>query len=97
MKSAGQTALMLTGFAWALSALVLGLTLMLPALRGEGDFVMGLAFAAVGLFLAMWLVIDPLVPQAGPFFTGTLKLLAVVLFFASGFATLYGIGFAALV
>lgn len=86
-----QRTLVLIGLFWAQSILVLGLALMLPALRGEGDPVMGLAFVSASLFLAMWLVIDFLVPQAGQIFTGTLKLLTVVLFFASGVATLYGV------
>jgi hypothetical protein len=70
--------------------LVLGLVLLVPdPIRGDTR-VMGLSMIAAAFFLAMWLVIDRLVPKAGRVFTGTLKLSAVVLFYACGVLSLVG-------
>ncbi len=93
MKKAGQIALVLTCFCWAQSMFVLGLSQLvsqMPEMPADMQLTMGLAFVAAGLFLAMWLVIDPLVPQAGRIFTGTLKLAMVVLFYICSAATLAG-------
>ena len=51
---------------------------------------MGLAMVGASLFLVMWLVIDRLVPEAGRWFTGTLKVSAIVVFYACGVLTLLG-------
>lgn len=90
MKHAAETALRLTGFCWAQCMLVLGLLLLMPAVNRDNGPAFGLALVAAGLFLAMWLVIDRLVPDASRFFTGTLKLVLLVVFYACGSAALYG-------
>ena len=90
MKHAAVITLRLTGFCWAQSMLVLGLVWLMPATAHEGGPAYGLAMIAAGLFLAMWLVIDRLVPDASRVFTGTLKLAALVVFYGCGWAVLVG-------
>lgn len=90
MKPTADTMLRLTGFCWGQCMLVLGLLLLVPTVpRGSGPAT-GLALVAAGLFIAMWLVLDRLVPEANRFLTGTLKLVTIVVFYACGSAALYG-------
>ncbi|MFK7790003.1 MAG: hypothetical protein AB8C95_11005 [Phycisphaeraceae bacterium] len=82
MNHARPIPLMLTGLCWAMSMLVLGLTsLMIGPTPDPTRLAMGLALIGASLFLMMWLVIDPLVPDAGRIFTGTLKLATLVVFY----------------
>ena len=90
MRKSAQITIGLINLAWALSVLVLGLYLLIPDALGGDTRVMGLAMVGASLFLVMWLVIDRLVPNAGRWFTGTLKVSAIVVFYASGVITLLG-------
>jgi len=88
MRKTQQIAWGLLCFGWALSVLVLGLVLLMPDTDRGDTRLMGLAMVAAAAFFVMWLVIDRLIPDAGPVFTGTLKLAALVVFYASGVLTL---------
>lgn len=81
----------LIGTGWAQSLLVAGIALLaapLPVSLGVGP---GLALIGAGLFVAMWLVIDPAVPGAGPIMTVGLKIACLLLFYAGSAWMVYGI------
>lgn len=64
--------------------LVLGLWLFLDVFGAGEGVVVSLALVAMGSLLAMRLVIDGLVPDAGRVFTGALKLIALAVFLTCG-------------
>ncbi|MGB0767809.1 MAG: hypothetical protein ACPGYV_08870 [Phycisphaeraceae bacterium] len=80
MRRALPITLALLGWALAQGVFVFGLWF---ALRGDplvpGRFP-GAALMAGGTLLGLWLVIDPLVPDAGPAFSGGVKGFALGLF-----------------
>jgi len=83
--------LMLLGTVLGQALIVAGLWLVfaqaLPAYR----WVPGLALLAAGLYLGMTRVIDPLVPNAGRVFVGSLKSLMALAFYACAALTLYSV------
>lgn len=86
MNKAAQMMLTLSGLGWAMSMLILGLASMMLTSPWGHHLAVGLALVGASLFVVMWLVLDRLVPDAGRVFTGTLKLVALVLFYACGTA-----------
>lgn len=73
MSTKPQIALRLLCFCAAQTLLVLGLARSLDVFKSGEAVPVALALIAAGLLLAMWGVIDPLVPEAGRLFTWAIK------------------------
>lgn len=81
----------LIGTFWSQVLLVAGLALLLTPVVSDGRRIAGLALFGAGCFVAMGLVIDRLVPEAGPVVVVPLKLAAVLAFWVCGGVTVYRI------
>lgn len=82
---------MALGIGWSQALLVAGLWLIFATTLHLARLVPAAGLIAAGLFVAMWLVIDRLVPDAGAWFVAGLKLLALLLFYAASGLALYGV------
>lgn len=76
---------------WAQSLLVAGVALIAAPLPLSLRLGPGLAMIGAGLFVAMWLVIDPAIPDAGAGLTTVLKSLCLLLFYLGSAWMVYGI------
>ncbi|MEM9348117.1 MAG: hypothetical protein AAGB26_16025 [Planctomycetota bacterium] len=91
MSHASRVATGLLGYCWAQFVIVIGLALLLSKITSKPETEAGLTMIAGGAVLAMGLVIDKLVPEAGRTFVWTLKGAAIVVFVACGAWTVQGI------
>ena len=73
MSTKPQIALRLLCFCAAQTLLVLGLAQAFGLFESDEGLPIALALMTAGLLLAMWGVIDPMVPQAGRLFTWAIK------------------------
>ncbi|MBX2851332.1 MAG: hypothetical protein KTR15_06270 [Phycisphaeraceae bacterium] len=81
----------LLAFCVAQAVLVLGLGLLLGAFGTHEPLAAALALIAASLLLAMTCVIDPLVPEAGKFFTAAIKLITLVVLLVCTSHVLYSV------
>lgn len=79
----------LLGLIFAQAVLVLGLGLLLGVLGTHQPLPVALALISASMLLAMTCVIDPLVPEAGKWFTVAIKLITLVVLLACTSHTLY--------
>lgn len=79
------------GIGWSQSLLVAGLWLIFATALPHARLVPAVGLIGAGLFVAMWLVIDRLVSEAGARFAAGLKLLALGVFYAASALALYGV------
>ncbi|MEM6504259.1 MAG: hypothetical protein AAGC44_12005 [Planctomycetota bacterium] len=91
MSYASRVVTGLLGYCWAQCVIVIGLALLLAEITAKPETEAGLTMIAGGAVLAMGLVVDKLVPDAGRTFVWTLKGAAIVMFIACGAWTLQGI------
>ena len=81
MNRSTRVATLLLNWGFAQTVFVLGLALWFSGATFIPGQFSGLALVAAGGFLAMWLVIDPLVPDAGKAFAWSLKAGMLLLFY----------------
>lgn len=81
----------LLGFCAAQAMLVTGLSMAIGLLVFDVSPAIGWALIAGGFMLAMFAVIDPLVPEATPFFTGAIKLAVLGVLLLSTALTVYSV------
>lgn len=72
--------------------LVFGLWLAFAQWLASSRLAAALALMAGGMYLAMVIVIDPLVPGAGRVFVGLIKSAVAIVFYASAALVIYGMG-----
>lgn len=84
---------LLIGILWAQALMVSALSLLFTPAPAGDRLVLGIGLFAAGAFVAMCLVIDPLVPGAGPVVVVPLKLAAGLVFWACVALSVYGIAF----
>ncbi|MFN3165805.1 MAG: hypothetical protein ACE37H_01940 [Phycisphaeraceae bacterium] len=81
----------LLGACWAQGLLVAGIALLLAPQANEAWLLLGLSLVGGGAFVAMGVVIDRLVPDAGALVVLPLKLVASAIFIGCGSLTVYGV------
>jgi len=79
------------GVGWAQSLLVLGLWLLFATALSSHRLIPAAGLIAAGLFVAMGLVIDRLVPDAQPGFVGLLKHFCTLLCYTATAVSAYAI------
>jgi len=79
------------GTCWAQGLLVAGYALLLGPIFDDARLLLGLSMLGAGAFVAMGLVIDRLVPDAGGWVVVPLKLSAAALFIGCGGMSVYGV------
>lgn len=82
---------LLVGACWAEVLLVAGVWVLLAGLPLSARLAPGLVFVSAGLYVAMMLVIDRLVPDAGRVMVGSLKIAVVLVFCTCTVLTLYAL------
>lgn len=91
MSRRTRNLVLVIGTAWAQVLLVAGCVALFGIGQAGTHLLAGAAFVSAGLFVAMALVIDPLVPKAGRGFVFGLKLAAVFVFLVCSGLAVYGI------
>ena len=89
MSTKPQIVLGLLCFYTAQALLVFGLALLLDVFKTDEGPIVALALIAASLLLAMWGLIDPLVPEAGRVFTWAIKGGVLAVFFVCTALTLF--------
>lgn len=83
--------LTVVGFCWGQALVVFGLAVLFLDPKWTSRAVPSAGLIGAGLFVAMGLVIDPLVPRASPRMVCCLKCAAVFLFYSCTALTLYAL------